>query len=175
MILDTDIGDDIDDTWALALLLKCPELDLKLVVTNTGKGLYRAKLLAKLLTVAGRTDVPIGIGLGGHDGTGPQQGWIKDYKLETYPGKLYENGVQSLIDTIENSEVPITLIAIGPMSNVARTLQQSPRIADKDKVRFVGMAGSIHKGYGDTFQAVPEYNVKKDVPASQTLFTAPGR
>ena len=53
VILDTDIGDDIDDTWALVLLLKSPELDLKLVVGDQGKPLYRARLIAKLLQVAG--------------------------------------------------------------------------------------------------------------------------
>ena len=37
VIFDTDIGDDIDDTWALGLLLKSPELDLKLVVGDRGQ------------------------------------------------------------------------------------------------------------------------------------------
>src|SRR3974377_591872 len=46
VLLDTDIGDDIDDTWALALLLKSPELDLKLVVTDFGNTVYRAKIAA---------------------------------------------------------------------------------------------------------------------------------
>jgi len=35
VILDTDIGIDIDDTWALGLLLKCPELDVKLITTTS--------------------------------------------------------------------------------------------------------------------------------------------
>jgi hypothetical protein len=47
VILDTDIGDDIDDTWALGFLLRCPELELKLVVGDNGKAEYRARLLAK--------------------------------------------------------------------------------------------------------------------------------
>ena len=63
VILDTDIGDDIDDTWALALLLRSPELDVKLVVGDYGKALYRARLIARFLTVAGRTDIPVGVGL----------------------------------------------------------------------------------------------------------------
>ena len=45
VMLDTDIGDDIDDTWALVMLLKSPELDLKLVTTTCGKAEYRAKLV----------------------------------------------------------------------------------------------------------------------------------
>ncbi len=42
VILDTDIGSDIDDTWALAFLLRSPELDLKLVTSATPDGAYRA-------------------------------------------------------------------------------------------------------------------------------------
>ena len=56
VILDTDISDDIDDTWALALLLKSPELDLKLVVTDQGKTAYRARIVASLSrSLAART------------------------------------------------------------------------------------------------------------------------
>jgi inosine-uridine nucleoside N-ribohydrolase len=40
IILDTDNGTDIDDTWALAMLLRSPELDTKLIVTDTGDTLY---------------------------------------------------------------------------------------------------------------------------------------
>ena len=56
VILATDIGDDIDDTWALGMLLKCPELDLKLALTEYGKPRYRARLLAKFL----QTGVKVG-------------------------------------------------------------------------------------------------------------------
>jgi len=63
VILDTDIGTDIDDTWALALLLRCPELDVRLVVSDTGNTEYRAAIIARLLEVAGRTDIPVGIGI----------------------------------------------------------------------------------------------------------------
>jgi len=54
VILDTDIGDDIDDTWALIILLKSPDFDLKLVTTTHGKAVYRAKLVARILEAAGR-------------------------------------------------------------------------------------------------------------------------
>jgi len=59
VILDTDIGGDIDDTWALAMMLKSPELDVKLVVTATGDTTYRAKIVARMLEIGGRTDVPV--------------------------------------------------------------------------------------------------------------------
>ncbi len=63
IIYDSDIGDDIDDTWALCLLLKSPEFDVKLVVGDQGRTDYRTKLFAKLLETAKRTDIPIGVGL----------------------------------------------------------------------------------------------------------------
>src|ERR1017187_3493668 len=78
VILATDIGDDIDDTWALGFLLKCQELDLKLVVGDYGKREYRAKLLAKFLQTAGRSKIPIGMGIDGEPrGDGPQGAWLK--------------------------------------------------------------------------------------------------
>ena len=46
VIFDTDICDDIDDTWALALLLKCPEFDVKLITTAVGDTSNRARVVA---------------------------------------------------------------------------------------------------------------------------------
>jgi hypothetical protein len=76
VILDTDIGTDIDDTWALVMLLNSPELDLRLVVTETGDTTYRAKIVARMLEIAGRTDVPIGIGIPFDDVFDPQAQWV---------------------------------------------------------------------------------------------------
>lgn len=49
VFLDTDIGGDIDDTWALAFLLNCPEVSLKSVLTYPYLARYRAKIVGKLL------------------------------------------------------------------------------------------------------------------------------
>jgi inosine-uridine nucleoside N-ribohydrolase len=171
VILDTDIGDDIDDTWALALLLKSPELDLKLVVGDYGESQYRARLLAKLLDRAGRSDVPVGVGLDiAPRGEGRQSAWIKDYDLKSYPGKVLTNGVQAIIDTIMNSPQPVTLICIGPLPNIAEALKREPRIAQH--ARFVGMDGSVRLGYG-TAKPCAEWNVKADPKALQAVFAAP--
>ena len=118
VILDTDIGNDIDDTWALAMMLSCPELDVKLVVGDTGDAPYRAKLIAKFLEVAGRTDIPVGVGL--HFGQPAKQmrqaEWVKDYDLTKYPGVVNQDGVGAIIDTIMKSPQPVTLICIGPVT-----------------------------------------------------------
>ena len=171
VILDTDIGGDIDDTWALAMLLKSPELDLKLVVTDTGNTTYRAKVAARMLEAGGRADVPIGVGIPFGEGTGPQEPWVVDYDLDAYPGPVLEDGVGALIDTIMGAEEPVTLICIGPVPNIAAALEREPRIAER--ARFVGMHGSIRRGYGGSAQVSAEANVKNHTSACQRVFRAP--
>lgn len=86
VIYDSDIGGDIDDTWALGLL-KCPELDVKLVVGDFGAIDYRARIFAKFLEAAGRTDIPIGLGiLSGPQHTGGQAAWLKGQKWKDLDG-----------------------------------------------------------------------------------------
>jgi inosine-uridine nucleoside N-ribohydrolase len=171
VILDTDIGDDIDDTWALGLLLKSPELDLKLVVGDNGKNLYRAKLLARFLERARRTDVPVGLGIDtATHGAGGQAGWVGDYNLNAYPGKVYADGVQAMIELIMHSSERVTLIGIGPAPNLAAALAREPAIASR--ARFVGMYGSVRKGYSNSDQPAAEYNVKQDAKACQRVLSA---
>lgn len=172
VIFDTDIGDDIDDTWALGFLLRSPELDLKLVVGDNGKSEYRAKLLAKFLETAGRSDVPVGLGLEvPQKDSERQREWIKDYDLKKYPGKIHADGVQAIIDTIMKSPRPVTVIAVGPVQNIAAALQREPRIAQR--ARFVGMHGSVRLGYNNDPKISAEYNVKLAPQACQVAFTAP--
>ncbi len=169
IILDTDIGDDIDDTWALVMLLRSPGMDLKLVTTTHGKAFYRARLIARLLEVAGRTDIPVGLGAGGHDGTGRQQAWVTGYDLKNYPGKIYDDGVKALIDTVMRAPQPITIISIGPSTTIAAALERRPEIASR--ATFVGMQGAVRRGY-DGGPVGPEYNVRENVPASKRVLLA---
>jgi inosine-uridine nucleoside N-ribohydrolase len=171
VILDTDIGTDIDDTWALAMMLKSPELDVKLILTDTGNTTYRAKIAARMLEIGGRTDVPIGVGIHLEDEAGPQSDWVEGYELSSYPGPVFEDGVGALIDTIMGSPEPITLICIGPVPNISAALQREPRIAER--ARFVGMHGSIRRGYGGSAEISAEYNVAQYPEACQKVFTTP--
>ncbi len=172
VILATDIGDNIDDTWALGLLLKSPELDLRLVMTEYGKARYRAKLLAKFLQATGHARVPIGVGPDTEPrGEGGQAAWVKDYDLASYPGKVHTDGIQALVDTILQSSRPVTLISIGPMPNVAAALAREPRIAKR--ARFVGMDGSVRLGYGGSKTVSAEWNVKADIRAARKVLSAP--
>jgi inosine-uridine nucleoside N-ribohydrolase len=172
VILATDIGDDIDDTWALGLALKSPELDLKLVVGEYGKAEYRAKLIAKFLETVGRSDIPVGVGMDGEPhGVGNQAAWVKDYDLNSYPGKVRRDGVQAIIDTIHQSGEGVTVVCIAPMPNLAAALGRDPQIARL--ARFVGMQGSLRVGYGGSKTVSAEWNVKADPKACQAAFAAP--
>jgi inosine-uridine nucleoside N-ribohydrolase len=166
----TDIGDDIDDTWALCMLLKSPGLDVKMVSTTAYKAHARARLIAKLLTLAGRTDIPIALGPGTAGATS-QDEWCHDFRLDEYAGKIYENGPQAIVDLVHDSEQPVTIIAVGPLQSVSDALQIDPSIAAK--THFVGMHGSVYKGYGGSTTASAEYNVQQDARAARRALLAP--
>ena len=172
VILDTDIGEDIDDLWALCYLLKCPELDLKMVLTDLEDTVYRAKVTCKFLEVAGRTDVPVGIGIRQPCDpiTKTHAAWIEDYELNKYKGNIRRDGVDAMIEIIRASATPITIICICPMPNIKAALEKAPDIAPK--CRFVGMMGSIKKRHSGADGAIAENNIVRDLAASKALFSA---
>ncbi len=171
VILDTDIGDDIDDTWALVLALKSPELDVRLVVTDFGNTEHRAKLVARVLELAGRTDIPIGVGVKESDEESPQADWVRGFDLARYPGRILKDGVQALVETAMAAKEPMTLVAIGPPPNLKAALEREPRIAGK--LRLSGMYGSLHRGYDGKPRPEPEWNVKARPAAARALLAAP--
>jgi inosine-uridine nucleoside N-ribohydrolase len=171
VIFDTDIGGDIDDTWALCMMLKCPELDVKLVAADAGNTTYRARILAKMLEVHERTDIPVAVGIPRGDAPGNQSEWTEGYALDAYPGRVHEDGVGAIIDTIHASPDPVTVICIGAVPNVAAALERDPTIVDN--ARFVGMHGSVRRGYGDGSAPAAEANVRSDPQALRAVFSAP--
>ena len=174
VLFDTDIGSDIDDTWALAFLLRCPELDVKLVTTDRGQPEYRARLCCQILEAGGRADVPVGLGPAwqGPSGQARQNPCIAGYELSSYAGEIIEDGVQAIIDTLLGADEPITVIATGPLPTLAAALQREPQIAAH--ARFVGMHGSLRQGLvQDRDKVVAEANVVNDIEACQAVFGAP--
>ncbi len=170
VIFDTDIGTDIDDTWALALLLASPELELELVVTDSGDTETRARIAAKYLEGCGRSDVPVGIGPAGADIPIFQEAWVQGYSLDSYPGRVYRDGVQALIDVVQASSEGILLLAVGPVPNLQEALRREPSIARK--VRVIAMSGSVRKGYDGKSTPDPEYNVKQNPAAAAAMYSA---
>jgi len=171
VILDTDLGDDIDDTWALAMLLKNPKVDLQLIVTASDNTPEKTRLVAKILEKMGHTEIPLGTGKKTSDNPINQAAWLGDYALKDYKGKLHEDGVQALIDALRAAKEPVVLCVIGPQTNIAEALRRAPDIARK--ARVVSMAGSVHIGYNGKQGADPEWNVFRDIAAARAVFAAP--
>lgn len=171
-ILDTDIGCDIDDTWALAMLMKSPELDLKMVMTSYGDTEHRAEIVAKFLAMSGRADVDVAVGIKAYEKPElkRQADWVGNYKLKDYKGKIHYDAVEALIDFIMKSKEIVTLICIGPATNIGAALRKEPGIAEK--ISFVGMYGSIYWSHRQGNGIIPEYNVVSDIQAAQEVFTA---
>ncbi len=173
IILDTDIGDDIDDAFALALALKSPELEIVgICIENTVDG--REKIALRLIHIAGRDDIPVAKGLAvpGLKGKHPanQVPWSIDYDL-TKPYKL--NAVDFIISKAKESPGEITLVTIGPLTNVAAALRKEPAIKDMIK-EIAMMGGPFYVEYGIRIKQKPgsDYNLWCDPEAAKSIFTS---
>jgi len=168
VIIDTDIGQDCDDSWAIALSLKRPELDIKMILTAAHNPAGRAQIVAKYLTTVGRTEIPIGIGVHQDDFVGPLYGWAQDFNVSSYPGGVYTDGIGEAIKIIDASPQTITIIEIAPVPNLQELFKRRPDLTSK--VLIKAMSGSIKVCYGGGVGPCPEYNVNEDVPASKIVY-----
>jgi inosine-uridine nucleoside N-ribohydrolase len=171
VILDTDLGTDIDDTWALAMLLGMRAVDLRLVVTAFDNTPAKTRLVAKILQEAGRADISIGTGLQTNENATNQERWLGEYDVGRYPGVIHRDGVDALIGAVHASVAGVVVLAIGPATNIAEALRRDPSIAGK--ARVVAMAGSVYQGHAQGSPPVAEFNVLCDLAAFRALVSAP--
>jgi purine nucleosidase len=164
IILDTDIGDDIDDAFALALAIASPELELVGVTTVHGPVEKRARIARKLLNWAGKAEIPVipgFAGCGAPDREPNQAGWATGTGLQP-PA---QGAVDCLLQAIADAPGEITVVAIGPLSNVAKCLEEEPAIGVK-MAELIVMGGSVRRGYAGAPEPVAEYNIACDVEAA---------
>lgn len=166
VILDTDIGDDIDDAYALALLVSLPKVKLLGVTTAFGQTQERAELAAKLLAVMGRKSVPVYAGRRGTAKIGKQYEWAKGFTSKSL--KTGE-AVDFLKREIERAPGEITLIAIGALTNLGDLFTRYPYVKPKVK-QIVIMGGAVHVGYNNKAPATPEWNIKCDPDAARVVY-----
>lgn len=166
VVLDTDIGDDIDDALALALALQSPELDVRAVITVLQHRERRADLVWKILQLYARTDIPVGMGAEQPWLTPPRTGEVRQTAAlgpsDRMPEKLRRNGLELLLETCRRSPEKITLLAYGPLTNVALALKAEPRLREKIE-RLVLMNGVY-------FRPGVEYNTLRDPEAAAVVF-----
>lgn len=182
LIIDTDIGNDFDDTWALSYALSRRDVfDLKLVTTATGNASNRALLTCAYLQAAGRADVAVGVGLSsattrfGPNGVGPQFFWVPaNYTFDTYRqagGRVFQDGVAALehtLDALATEDAPALIVGLSPLSNLGDLFTRRPDL--KARVAFATMGGSLRVGYDNSSTPSEEYNIKTNVSAAQTVY-----
>ncbi len=174
IIIDTDIGDDVDDAFAVALALRSPELQILGIATTFGDTETRAKLLDRLLGEAGRPDIPVATG------TPTQTTGLFTQRRYAEGGHFarasHPKAVDFILDQIRRYPGQITLVAIGPLMNVGALIDKDPETFRKLR-RVVLMGGSIDRSYGDLGYSKPrgpeaEWNIKNDIPSAQKLFAS---
>ena len=171
VIIDTDIGDDIDDAFAVALALQSPELKILGITTEYGDTELRARLLDRYLAAAGRKDIPVAAGVATpHDNVFTQAAYA-----EREPDRKHEDGVRFLLQEIRKHPGEITIIAIGPERNLAAAIREDAATFRKVK-RVVLMGGSIARGYdgehGERHPPDAEWNINRDPQSAQALLAS---
>jgi purine nucleosidase len=172
VIIDTDIGDDIDDAFALALALKSPELKILGVTTTFGNTEMRARLLDRYLTAVGRSDIPVFAGPASKtDNVMTQAAYAKQV-----PEKKHGDGAEFILREAREHPGQITLIGIGPLFTVQAAIERDPAAFKKLK-RVVIMGGSIERGYGLDAQGKPkppepEWNIDRDPAGAKALLAS---
>lgn len=173
VIVDTDIGDDIDDAFALGLLLASPEVEIVGITTAWGDTRLRARLVQRLLRETGRGGIPVAFGTATTSTTPfTQARWAqRGPEVEALPP-----ADAFIVDQLKRHPGEITLVALAPLTNVAAALRRDPA-AFKGVKRIVMMGGSVRRGYAKSVFHAPrppdaEYNIAADVGAAQTVFAA---
>ena len=174
VIIDTDIGDDVDDAFAVALALRSPELEILGITTTYGDTETRGKLLDRMLGELGRQDIPVAVGIPTHaTNVFTQRRYAEGghFARSSHPG-----AVDFIAEQIRHYPGQITLIAIGPLMNVGALIDKEPETFRKLR-RVVLMGGSIYRGYGD-FEYLPahgpqpEWNILNDISSARKLFAS---
>ncbi|MDG0811289.1 nucleoside hydrolase [Cohnella rhizosphaerae] len=165
IILDTDIGDDIDDALALALALRSPELELLGVTTVFKNVRARAQLARRLLDLGGRPDIPVFAGCPQplinrvDDREVPCQ-WSAD--MENARCEEEESAAGFLVRQAAAFPGEVTLVPIGPLTNIAAAIAACPDFKSRIK-RIVLMGGAFHSHFA-------EWNIYCDPEAARIVF-----
>jgi inosine-uridine nucleoside N-ribohydrolase len=172
VIIDTDIGDDIDDAFALALALRSPELRILGVTTTFGDTELRARLADRYLAAVGRSDIPVAAGPATkNDNVFTQAAYAKQA-----PDKKHADGADFILKQVRQHPGEITLIGIGPLFTVQAAIERDPATFRKLK-RVVIMGGSVYRGYGTDSNGKPkppepEWNIDRDPAGAKALLAA---
>jgi purine nucleosidase len=176
IIIDTDIGTDIDDAFAVGLALQSSELKILGISTAWGDTHLRARLLTRFLKETGHSDIPVAMGIAKERPGKPEILSQAPYAERIPADQKYPNAIDFLLEQIRLHPGEITLISIGPETNLGAAIDRDATTFRKLK-RVVLMGGSVYRGYsqfnyGKTHGPDPEWNILCDIQAAQKVFTS---
>ena len=170
IILDTDIGDDIDDALALALILNSPELELRGITTVFRHAQHRALLARKILRAWNRLDIPVAAGasktlLGKiEEMGGSSQFDVLDEKDLSNDDATFPHALDWMLQNIDtDSEDRITLVTIGALTNIALLFARAPELARRCRIVMMGGQWSVPEA---------EWNIRCDPEAAAAVFSS---
>jgi purine nucleosidase len=176
IILDCDFGGDIDDAFAVALVLNSPEFDPLGFVMDHGNTPLRARTILKMLYEVGREDIPVIVGdptpaIVGVDkeiaGRSNQFLWSEGFD-KAKPSNT--NAADFIIGNLQKYPNEIVLFTVGPVCNLKEVLKKDKNALKLAK-KIVSMFGSFHMGYNGGPVPDAEWNVRADIEASK-MFAA---
>jgi purine nucleosidase len=176
LIIDTDIGDDIDDAFAIALALQSPEVKILGITTAWGNTALRARLVKRFLRETGHGDIPVAVGPEKYPAKGTLTFSQARY-AEREPEVKLPGAVDFLLAEIRKHPGEITLVAIGPETNLGAAIEKDAETFRQLR-RVVLMGGSVYRGYDGLAyplaptKAMPEWNILCDVAAAQKVFAS---
>jgi len=168
VIFDCDLGGDIDDAYALALLLSSPEIDLLGVVMDQGNTPKRAQIACRMLYETGREDIPVVIGRKTDDGFSNQFYWGEGFD-KVQPVK--QSGSDFIIEQLKRYPNEIILITVGPVPNMGDIIDKNPNALKLAK-HIYSMFGSFYMGYGSSPIPSAEWNTRADVVSSKKFVSS---
>ena len=175
VLLDTDIGSDIDDAVALAYLLHQPQCELLGITTVSGEPGKRAALAHALCVAGGQGDVPVHAGLGQPLLADPLQPHAPQARVlapETFAEFSRPTAIDFLRETIHARPGEVTLLAIGPLTNLAVLFALDPEVPALLK-QIVLMGGLYYtRSVGHTGTTGAEWNMRCDPHAAAIVFRA---
>lgn len=171
LLLDTDIGSDIDDAICLAYLLAHPDCDLLGITTVTGEPIERARLASAICRAVGQ-ETPIFPGAPRpllapvRQPHAPQATALAQWPHEQeFPGG---QAISFLRDTIRRYPGEVSLLAIGPMTNIALLFALDPEIPQLLSALYL-MIGAFSASY---HADRPEWNALNDPHAAAVVYSA---
>jgi inosine-uridine nucleoside N-ribohydrolase len=163
IIFDCDLAGDVDDAFALALILASPEFEVLGIVMDHGYTEKRAQVACRVLYETGREDIPVVVGRKTGDGISHQFSWGAGFeKLKP----IRTPGADFIIEKLRAFPNQIVLITVGPVPNMADIIDKDPEALKLAK-HIYAMFGSFYMGYDEGPIPSPEWNVRADVPASK--------